>query len=130
MAKQAVEAKLQVKDENSNVVLDEEGKPTWLSTSVEYDFGDTLDDAIALCGREVVHSQYVANAKVGLQAIVRTKLKSGMSQEQIQSIADGWKPGMVVEKTAIDPLVAFSNAFKAGSPEKRAQLLAMLGVEL
>lgn len=128
--KQSVEAKYQIKDENGNAVLDEEGKPTWAGAIVSYDFGDTLDDAIALCGREVVHSQYMANARVGLQAIVRAKVKAGLSQDQIQSAVNAWKPGMVVEKTTVDPLVAFSNAFKAGSPEKRAELLAMLGVEI
>ncbi len=128
MAKQEVEARLQVKDENNNVVLDEEGKPTWASATVTYDFGDTLDDAISLCGKEAVHSNYVANAKVGLQAIVRAKVKAGLAADQIQAIVDGWKPGMVVEKTAVSPETAIKNAFSNWSPEKRAAFLAELGV--
>lgn len=128
--KQKVEARYQLKDTEGNTILDEEGKPSWAGAEVSYDFGDTLDDAVALCGKEVVHSQYMANAKVGLQAIVRAKLKAGLNSEQIQAIVDSWKPGMVTEKVTVDPFVAFSNAFKAGSPEKRAELLAMLGVEI
>ena len=128
MARQEVEARLQIKDETGNVVMDEEGKPTWASALVSYDFGDTLDDAVALCGKEAVHSNYVANAKVGLQAIVRAKIKAGLVGDQIQAIVDGWKPGMVVEKTSVSPETAIKNAFANWSPEKRAAFLAELGV--
>lgn len=129
MAMETVEAKYQVKDKDGNVVLNEEGQPTWKQATVEYDFGDNLDSAVELAGAEAVHSNYKANAKVGLQSIVRAKLKAGLSVDQIQALVDAWKPGMVIEKTQVDPAVAIQNAFSSWSPEKQAEFLASLGVQ-
>jgi hypothetical protein len=128
MASQTVEARYQVKDKDGNVVLNEENQPSWVQAAVNYDFGDNLDSAVELCGAEAVHSNYVANAKVGLQSIIRAKLKAGLSVDNIQALVDAWKPGMVIEKTQVDPAVAVKNMFAGWSAEKQAQFLADLGV--
>jgi hypothetical protein len=129
MAKETIEAKYQLKDENNNAIVDEEGKPTWQVESVEYDFGDNLDDAVDLCGADVVYSQYKANAKVALQGIIRAKMKAGLDNDAIQAVCDAWKPGMVAERTAVDPATAIQNAFATWSDEKKAEFLAKLGVQ-
>ena len=126
--KETVEAKWQVKDSDGNVMTDEEGKAVYKEVSVEFDFGDDLDAAVDLCGADAVFSNYKANAKVGLQSILRAKGKAGISADQIQTIADGWKPGMVVEKTVVDPESAIANAWDTWSPEKRQAFLEKLGV--
>ncbi len=128
MAKEAIEARYQMKDENGNAVTDEDGKVLWDAIAVDYDFGSTLDDAIALCGEEAVHSQYKANSRVALQAIIRAKKKAGLDNTAIQAIVAAWKPGMVIEKTQIDPAVAIQNAFSTWSDEKKAKFLAKLGI--
>ena len=130
MAVEIVEAKYQLKDENGNTILDDEGKPSYNTGQVNYDFGDNLDAAIALCGEEVVHSQYKANSKVALQSIIRAKLRAGSTPEQLQTLADSWKPGMVVEKTTVDPEAAIRTAFQGWSDEKKAEFLAGLGVDI
>lgn len=128
MAMETVEARYLEKNEAGETMLDEDGKPVYIAASAEYDFGDDLDSAVALCGAETVHSNYRANAKVALQGIVRAKKKAGHTDEEIQSVVTRWKPGMVAEKSTIDPAVAFEQMFKSSSPEKRAELLARLGI--
>jgi len=128
MAKETVEARFQLKDEDGHAIMNEDGKPAWQSGSVEYDFGDDLDQAVALCGAEVVHSQYKSNAKVALQGIIRSKMKAGLDATAIQELADNWKPGMIMEKTQVDPATAIQNAFSTWTDEKKAEFLAKLGV--
>jgi hypothetical protein len=128
MALIEVSAKYQLKDGDGNNQLDEEGKVLTNSATVNYDFGDTLQDAIDLCGEEVVMSNYTAHSKVALQSIIRTKLKAGQTPEQVAEFVSTWKPGMVIERTAVDPKVAFKAAFDAASNEKKAAMLAELGV--
>lgn len=130
MAKETVEAKMQLKDEHNNAVLDEEGKPTWQLNEVEFDFGDDLDGAVDLCGADVVFSQYKANAKVALQGIIRAKTKAGLEPSAIQTLVNAWKPGMVAERTSVDPATAIKNAFATWSDEKKAEFLSQLGVEI
>ncbi len=124
--KELVEARFQLKDENGNTLVDEDGKVTYNSTTIEYDFGDSLDDAIEKCGADVVFSQFKANSKVALQSIVRTKLKAGLNTEQIQALADAWKPGMVIEKVTIDPAQAIQAAFATWSDEKKQEFINSL----
>jgi hypothetical protein len=132
MAAEQVEAKYQVKDEHGNAVMDTdaEGKqtPLYNGASVSYDFGDDLDAAVSLCGAEAVFSNYVANAKVALQGIVRAKLKAGMTTEGIQELVNAWKPGMVMAKTQVNPEEALMAAFPTWSAEKQQAFLAKLGV--
>ena len=128
MATEIVKAKMKSKDSEGNVERDEEGKEIYIEAEVEYDFGDNLDAAVELCGADAVFSQYRANSKVALQVVIRGRMAAGQSQEAIQELVNTWKPGMVMERTQVDPLVAFENMFKNASPEKQAELLSKLGV--
>ena len=130
MAREVVEAKYQLKDEHGNTLTDEEGKANYSGVQVEYDFGDDLDGAVALAGAEVVFSNYKANSKVALQSIMRAKNKAGVYADTIQAFVDTWKPGMVIERTAVAPENAIMNAFPNWSDEKKAEFLAKLGVEM
>lgn len=130
MALEKVEAKTQIKDLNGDVVTDEEGKVTYSAVSIEYDFGDDLDAAVALAGVEVVFSNYKANSKVALQSIMRAKAKAGMDADAIQAFADTWKPGMVVERTAVAPEQAIMSAFANWDEEKRNAFLSKLQEQL
>ena len=129
MTMETVKARYQVKDEEGNTVLDGEGKPSWQEAEVEYDFGDDLDGAVDLCGAETVFSNFKANATVALQGLMRSKLKAGLGADQIAALVSAWKPGMVMEKTQVDPATAIKNAFNTWSPEKKAEFLASLGVQ-
>jgi hypothetical protein len=128
--KEVVDARYQLKDENNNVILDDEGKPTYFELSAEYDFGDDLDDSVEKFGSEVVHSNFRANAKVGVQGLMRSWSKAGLAQEQIQARLDNHKIGVTGEKVVVDPATAIQNAFATWPDEKKAEFLASLGVEV
>jgi len=124
-----VSAKFQVKDEEGNAVLID-GKPEWKEVSGTYNFGDTLDEAVDMFGADVVFSNFVANGKVAIQGIMRAKMKAGLTQEAIQTFLSGYKLGMVVERTQVDPLEAVKAAFATWSPEKKMEYLKQLGVDI
>ena len=128
MAKQEIKARYQEKDENGAAILDGEGAAIWTDVTCEYDFGETLDEAKDMFGADVVFSQFVAAAKVKIQSIIREKKKAGMSAEAIQAYLDGYKIGMIVERTAVNPLEAFKAAFKLMTPEQQREQLIALGI--
>lgn len=128
MAAEQLDARFQLKDEKGNVVTDEEGKPSWTQASINYDFGDDLTQASERFGVEVVFSLYKAQAKIAGQALIRSKLKAGLPVGQLQGVFDVWKPGMVMERTSINPEDAIKSAFASWSPEKQSEFLAQLGV--
>lgn len=121
-----VTAKVTLKDEDDKPLKDAEGKNQYDEVTIDYDFGDDLNQAVELCGEEVVFSQFVSAAKVSLQGIMRAKLKAGLGQDAIQSFCNEWKPGMVVAKTTVDPIQATMDAFATWSPEKREEYIRQL----
>jgi len=78
----------------------------------EYDFGDSLADAVEKFGEEVVFSSFVASAKVDAQALIRRHLKSNVpavegisserphTDEEIAAALAKWKPGVKSERSA------------------------------
>ena len=128
MAKQELKARYQEKDENGAAILDAEGNAVWVDVTCQYDFGENLAEATDTFGADVVFSQFVAAAKVKIQSIIREKKKAGLSDEAIQSYLDTYKIGMIVERTAVNPLEAFKAAFKMMTPEQQREQLVALGI--
>ena len=123
-----IKARYQVKDENNTAVLDAEGAPVWVEVTCEYDFGENLQDAVDKFGADVVFSQFVSAATVKIQSLMRDKKKAGQTDEQIQDFLNTYKIGMVVERTAVNPLEAFKAAFKMMTPEQQREQLVALGI--
>jgi hypothetical protein len=130
MATELIKARYQIKDSEGNVMVGDDGKPVWKEVEVNFDFGDNLQAAVDMCGEAAVFSNYKGNARVSLQSILRAKGAAGLTHDAIQSLVSGWKPGMVIEKTQIDPETAVTNAFETWSPEKQAEFLRKLGVSV
>ena len=64
----------------------------------KYDFGANLQEAIDQFGDEVIFNNFVAQAKINIQALMRrcmTPDKEGAtkSDAEIQAMVDAWKPG-------------------------------------
>lgn len=93
--------------------------------AVDYNFGENLAEAVEMFGEDVVFTGFVADAKVGLQAIVRARLGKSddeyMSDEEIIAEAAQWKPG--VRKQAADPMAKLQALLAKLSPEQRAAVL-------
>lgn len=128
MALETVKAKTQLKDAKGEVILDEEGKPTYREVEIQYDFGDNLDAAVDMCGEDVVFSNYVSAARINLQSIMRSKLSQGLDSDAIQTFCASWKPGMQLERQQVNPEQAVVNAFENWPEEKKMEFLKKLGV--
>lgn len=63
-------------------------------TSVEYNFGDTLEEAVELFGADVVFSRFKGAAVVDLQAMIRRLQKAGKTDKEIQEHCAQWKPSV------------------------------------
>lgn len=94
-------------------------------TSIVYDFGDTLDEAVEKFGADVVLSGFVSKSVITAQAAMRRLLESGLSDEEIQEKMNSWRPGVAMERT-VDPVAALMGKFGSMSPEEQAELLAKL----
>jgi len=87
--------------------------------AVMVDLGENVQDAISRFGEEVVFSNYIANVKIGVQSGIRRYLEAGLSQEEIQSKFENYKPGVTMDRV-VDPVAAMAAKLSKMSPEERA----------
>jgi hypothetical protein len=103
------------------------------SVTVAYNFGENLDEAVAMFGAEAVFNAFVADAKVGLQALIRSKIRGtkdkdgnitkSYNDEEIQAAANEWKPAAGARQAA-DPMAKLKALLEKLTPEQRAAVLA------
>jgi len=91
--------------------------------AVMYDFGGTIEEAVDNFTGDVVHSLYVAQAKVVLQAALRRCMEQGRDPGDF---AASWKPGVKAPSIAADPIAAAKAAFAKMSDEDKAAFLQSL----
>lgn len=92
-------------------------------TTVMYDFGENLQDAVTKFGENVVFEKFVAQSTVNLQSGLRTCLEQGKDPE---AYAAAWKPGVKAPSIAADPLSAAKAAFTRMTTEEKEAFLASL----
>jgi hypothetical protein len=97
-----------------------------MSAMVTVNFAETLEEASQMFGEEAVLTNAFANWRVTLQSNIRSKLKAGLTPEQIQESLGAAKMGVAVGGTKIDPQAAFLMKFKTSTPEKQAEMLELL----
>lgn len=94
---------------------------------VTYDFGDNLDAAVAKFGAEVVYNGFVADATIGVQAIIRRELKAGNTdQASIQAKVSAHVPGTAAPRTQVDALTVLKRQLGGMSREDAMKLLGEL----
>jgi len=91
--------------------------------TLQYDFGNDLDDAVAKFGAGVVFSNFVQNAIIVLQGAMRSRLQKG---GDVAALATIWKPGVKLQAVARDPKAAAIAAFATMSAEEKKKFLADL----
>lgn len=110
---------------------DSEGKLTGETEeregSVEYDFGDNLDEAAERFGAEAVFNQYKQAAVISLQSRMRSALSQGKTDDELQEVADNWKPG-ARQVTRKSPSEKLADLFKGKTPEEIQTLLQEAGI--
>lgn len=99
------------------------------SATVEFDFGDDLDDAIEKFTADVIFSRFKAAATVDLQALIRRNLKgeNPKTQAEIQELVTEWQPG-VSTRTRKSPIEKAQAAMDALSDDEKLALMEGLGL--
>ena len=110
-----ISAKTDIKDKEGKVIKAVNG-------TVSYDFGDTLAESVKLFTEQVVHSGFVSQAVINLQANMRRVLIAG---GDLAAMAASWKPGVSAPRIT-DPIAAAKNKYAQMTPADRAKFLADL----
>jgi hypothetical protein len=97
--------------------------------TVNYDFGENLDEAIAKFGKESIHSNFVANVVITIQSGMRHlaeggKETAGKTDAEIQAVYDAWKPG--IARPRVGDTVSMLEKFSKLDEAKQEDLLTKL----
>lgn len=103
--------------------IDVSAKKGELEATIQYDFGDNLQDAIDKFGGDVVFSNFVQSAKISLQALMRARLEKSAN---VTELAEIWKPGIQLQRSAVDVLAQAKSKFAKMTQEERLAYLEAL----
>jgi hypothetical protein len=104
-------------------------KDSEVSATVNYEFGSNLDEMVAKFGADVVFEKAQDALVIDVQSMVRRHLRgtdkvAAKGQDEIQTLVDGWVPGVgVSRKTSVEKAAALITNMSA---EQKAALLAQL----
>ena len=90
--------------------------------TIEVPFGETATESIQMFGDEPVNSNAAANFVVKLQGNIRTGLKKGEVEAQLQARLGSVKMGVAIAKTAVDPEMAWLAKYQMSTPEERKKM--------
>lgn len=96
-----------------------------LEVTVPFDFGGTLEEAIALHTKDQVFALYKAKGVIAVQDAGRRLLAQGKTPEQVIEAMKSFKFGITL-KAPVDPKAAALAALGTMSPEERKAFLAEL----
>lgn len=88
----------------------EEKKP--VACQVTYDFGEVLEDAVRLYGKDVVFALYRGAAKVKIQGIVRSMLEREESNAAIEAFIGTYRLGTAIARVG-DPKRALATQMQS-----------------
>jgi len=90
--------------------------------TVKYNIPDTLEEAVAALGDEVVYSRFKQSLVIDLQSFMRTQIKKDdATLDSIQEAVSEWSPGV---RAAAKPLSEkIEELLQRMSPEERTAFL-------
>jgi hypothetical protein len=87
--------------------------------TINYDFGENLEEMTEKFGESVTFTNARANMKIVLQAAMRRRLEAG---QPVDDLADNWKPGVQMERI-VDPIAAAKAKYATMTDEEKAAFL-------
>lgn len=91
-------------------------------SSILFDYGESLAEAQARFGDEVVFSNFKRSANITAQAAMRRLMEAGKSQEEIVTAMAAWKPGVSLDRQ-VDPVKALMGKFATLTPEEQTKII-------
>lgn len=109
------------KDKDGKVIQKQLGPVT-----IVVNTGVNSKDLIELFGDDAVKTNAEANWCISLQSNIRSGLKKGETEAQIQTRLGGAKMGVAQRGAVVDPIQSFIALYASATPQKQAELLAEL----
>lgn len=100
------------------------------SATVQFDFPETFAEAGEMWGEENCLNLLNQKATIGVQNLVRSAIATGKSQEDIQEVVAGYKPGERRAGPRKDPKEKMREMFSNMTEEEQEAYLAELKKEL
>ena len=122
MEKLTVEATVPEKKNDKGEVIQKKVGPFQISVNT----GSTAAEMIQMFGDKAVKTNADANWVITLQSTMRSWMKKGKTQEQIQTELGAAKLGVTTKGSAIPPEQAYLAMFAAATPEKQKEMLKEL----
>jgi hypothetical protein len=115
-----------VDDEGNEVIKQQALGPV----TIFVDYPETLEEAEGWAGGDAILTNAFANFRVNpIQSGIRSALKAGLSQEQIQEKLGTAVMGVAQVGGRVDVQTAFIAKFKMSTPEQQAEMLEKLRKE-
>lgn len=102
------------------------GTPQLGPASITVKTGDTAAEMIKMFGDEAVATNAIANWTVTLQGNIRSGLRKGETERQMQDRLGGSKMGVSIKGAVVDPIQAYAAKYYAASPEEQEKMIANL----
>jgi len=91
--------------------------------AIAVNYAETLDEGKEMFGDEAILSNAFANWKVTLQSAIRTGLKQGLSQAEIQAKLGEAKMGTALRTSRkVDPETAWLAKYQSATPAERKKM--------
>ena len=111
-----VSAKATIKDATGKVV-------GYKGARGYFRFGRDHEEAVELYGKPITFSNARAQEKIRLQGLMRSWILAG---KDIEELLRTWKPGLQMERTPQDPMVAAENKFDQMNPDEQKAFIERL----
>ena len=103
-------------------VIEVSAKKNDTEASINYDFGENLEEMVEKFTDSVVFTNARANMKIVLQAAMRRRIEAG---QPVDDLATTWKPGVQMERI-VDPIAAAKAKYATMDEDQRAAFLEEL----
>jgi len=94
--------------------------------AIPFDFGENIEEAVALFGTEPVYATYLAQGKVQVQGAIRAQGEAGVPVEEIASRLSALKIGVRMGRVQVDPIAALKAQYALADEAGQAALLAQI----
>lgn len=105
---------------------EKDGRAEDLNGLVVVQFPETIEEAIELYGGPAMLAEAKANFVIGVQGNIRTRLKAGQSNEQIQEALGSSKIGVKAARLAANPEAQSLAYLKTLTQDQLREMLAKL----
>jgi hypothetical protein len=80
---------------------------------------ESLDTMKTAFGDDAVKSAAISDMIIAVQALIRSCIEKGKSDQEIQALINSWKPGVKTSLGPADPVEVLMKKFHAMTPEEQ-----------